>query len=315
MPLAEQKTGQLFSESLGVRELLLRHDTTVTCPKCANEFSLDQGFAKKALDRLADESAGAIRSMREAERAAVEKLPEQMAGETARAAQAEAASLKKLLEGQAAAHAKSLSEVQALAVKTVAPQLEEMEKAVAARDAELKTLRGREDALAAREKDLESRVKTAAASKALELVAAERKDFEQQLAAKNAQVATLRDEQLQLRQEREKLQDEKASLALEVQRQVDSKLQQREATVRNQEQEKAQLEKAELLKTIADMREQLPRASARPRKAGLVRRGAMDGDAIGRLTSCRGVLRVLPIAIHFARISCMQQGQDKKNAA
>jgi hypothetical protein len=254
---AEQRAGHLFSDSLGVRKLLLRHDTTITCPKCANEFSLDQGFAKKALDQLADESEGAIEALRESERAAVEKLAEKMAGETARAAQAEAESLKKLMADQAAAHAKSLAEVQALAAKSVAPQLAEMEKAVAARDAELKTLRGREDALTAREKDLESRVKTAAESKALELVAAERVSFEQQLAAKNSQVATLREEQLQLRQEREKLQDEKASLALEVQKQVDAKLQQREAAVRAQEQEKAQLEKAELQKTIADMREQV----------------------------------------------------------
>jgi len=35
--------------SLESGQLLLRQDTTVTCPKCANEFSLDQGFAKKAL--------------------------------------------------------------------------------------------------------------------------------------------------------------------------------------------------------------------------------------------------------------------------
>jgi len=35
-------------------QLLLRPDTTVTCPKCADEFSLDQGFAKKALEHLAE---------------------------------------------------------------------------------------------------------------------------------------------------------------------------------------------------------------------------------------------------------------------
>lgn len=55
--------------SLGSGQLLLRQDTTVTCPKCATEFSLDQGFAKKALEKL----SGAIAAMREAERAAVEK--------------------------------------------------------------------------------------------------------------------------------------------------------------------------------------------------------------------------------------------------
>ena len=52
-------------------ELLVRHNTTVTCPTCATEFSLERGFVKKALEKLAEASAGAISAMREAERAAV----------------------------------------------------------------------------------------------------------------------------------------------------------------------------------------------------------------------------------------------------
>lgn len=76
---------------------MLRHDTTVRCPKRSHEFGLAQGFAEQALERLADQSAGAIVAMREAEWAAVEKLAEKMAGGTSRAAQAEAESLKKLI--------------------------------------------------------------------------------------------------------------------------------------------------------------------------------------------------------------------------
>jgi hypothetical protein len=200
--------------------LLLGHGTTVTCPKCATEFSLDQGFAKKALDQLSDESAGAIAALREAERAAVEKLAEKMAGETARAAQAEAANLKKLIADQAAAHARSLAEVQALAAKSVAPQLEEMQKAVAA----------------------------------------ERQNFAEALKGKDGQLAALRDEQLQLRREREQLKDEKDALALEVQKQVDARIAQRESAVRAVEQEKAHLEKAELQKKLDDVGEQLAAA-------------------------------------------------------
>jgi hypothetical protein len=59
--------------SLESGQLLLRQDTTVTCPKCADDFSLDQGFAKKALGQLSEASAGAIAAMREAERAQVER--------------------------------------------------------------------------------------------------------------------------------------------------------------------------------------------------------------------------------------------------
>lgn len=108
-----------------------------------------------------------------------------------------------------------MAEVQALALKSVGQQQEEIQKAVAARDAELKPLRGREDALATREKDLALRVKIAAESKALELVAAECQEFEQQLAEKSSQAAALR-------KEREKLKDEKAALALEVRKQLDA---------------------------------------------------------------------------------------------
>ena len=75
--------------SLESGQLLLRQDTTVTCPKCANEFSLDHGFARKAPDQLAEASAGAIAAMRDAERSQVEKRAEQLAGEKARAAQGE----------------------------------------------------------------------------------------------------------------------------------------------------------------------------------------------------------------------------------
>jgi hypothetical protein len=80
------------------------------------------------------------------------------------------------------------------------------------------------------------------------------------VAEKNTQVAALRDEQLQLRKEREQMKDERAALALEVQKQVDTQLQHRESVGRAQEQEKAQFEKAELQKKLDDAGEQLAAA-------------------------------------------------------
>jgi hypothetical protein len=246
--------------SLEAGELLLRQNTTITCPNCSTEFSLDQGFAKKALEQLSEVSAGAIAAMRDAERAEVEKRAQQLAGEQARAAQGEADALRNLLKEQGEAHARALAEVRALAEKSVAPRIEEMQKALDEQDGQLKVLRSREDALSAREKDLESRVSSAAQIKAAEMVAAERQSFEQQLADKSTQVAALRGEQLELRKEREQLRDEKAALALEVQKQVDSLIQQRESVVRAQEQERAGLEKAELQKKLDDAGEQLAAA-------------------------------------------------------
>jgi hypothetical protein len=245
---------------LDTGQLLLLHDTTVTCPKCATEFSLDQGFAKKALDQLSEVSAEAISAMREAERAEVEKRAQQLADERARSAQSEAASLKKLLKDQAEAHATSLAQVQAVAEKSVAPRIEEMQKALDARALEVAALRGREEALAERERDIETRVNTAVHARTAEMVAAERTAFAQKLAEKDTQVATLRDEQLQLRKEREQLKDEKAALALEVRKQVDTQIQQREAVIRAQEQDRANLEKAELQKKLDDAGEQLAAA-------------------------------------------------------
>jgi hypothetical protein len=241
-------------------QLLLRHNTTVTCPKCATEFSLDQGFAKKALDQLSEVSAEAISAMREAERTEVEKRAQQLAGEKARAAQGEAEALKKLLKEQGVSHAKELTEVRGMAERDVAPRIEELQKSLAEQTGQVQALRAREDSVAARERDLEARVNAAAQAKATEIVAVERKSFEQQLNEKNSQVATLRGEQLELRKEREQLKDEKAALALEVQKQVDTQLQHRESVVRAQEQAKAQLEKAQLQKKLDDAGEQLAAA-------------------------------------------------------
>jgi hypothetical protein len=240
--------------------LLLTLDANITCPSCAEEFSLQEGFAKKALERLEEASAGAIAALRDAERAEVEKRAQQLAGEKARAAQGEAESLKRLLEEQGEAHARALAEVRALADKAVAPRIEEMQKALGAQEEQLKALRGREESLAVRERELDARVSTAAQTKALEMVAVERESFERQLSERDGQVAVLRNEQLQLRKEREQLKDEKAGLALEVQKQVDAQVQQRESVVRAQEQERAQLEKAELQKKLDDAGEQLAAA-------------------------------------------------------
>src|ERR1700690_1735978 len=162
--------------SLSARQLLLDRDAPITCPNCAREFSLGQGFGQRVLEQLAEASAGAIVAMRAAERAAVEKLAE----------------------------------------ASVAVRLEAARKGLVQRD--------------------------------------------RALAARDQQVATLPEEQLQLRKERERLKDEKAALALEVQTQVDQQLQRRESIARAQEQERFQLEKAELQKKLDDAGEQLASA-------------------------------------------------------
>jgi hypothetical protein len=53
--------------------LVLKPDARVTCPKCEHEFSLEQGFARHALEGIESESSQALQSLREQERDAADK--------------------------------------------------------------------------------------------------------------------------------------------------------------------------------------------------------------------------------------------------
>jgi hypothetical protein len=219
--------------------ILLTPDTKITCPNCEHEFAVADGFAKKALEQVEGESADALAKLREEERANADRHAQRMAAE------------------RDAAHAKALAEVRALTAQAFAPQIAELKEQLAAGQAKIATLDQREAALLARERSIESRVTEAAAVRAAELVAGERQSYEKRLTEQNTKLQVLQAEQLALREERQKLQDEKAALALEVQKKVDAQLQQRESVVRSQEQERASLEKAELQKKLDDTVDQL----------------------------------------------------------
>ncbi|HEY6457909.1 MAG TPA: DUF2130 domain-containing protein [Steroidobacteraceae bacterium] len=259
---------------MNTESLLLAADTRVTCPACGQEFSLEQGFAKQALDAVEMASANALAALKDQERAAVEKRAQQLAGEQSKAAQRQVENMQAMLKAQADAHTKALTEVRALTEQSFKPQL---------------------DAVKAQ-------------------VAGERQEYEKRLADSQVQLKALRDEQLALREERQKLKDEKDMLALAVQKQVDAKLADRVSVVRTQEQEKAQLDKAQLQKKLDDAMTEL--ASAQRRMAqgsqqlqgevlelaiedGLkrafpldaieeVKKGARGGDIIHRVTSRSG---------------------------
>ncbi len=221
---------------------LLTPDARISCPNCDHEFAVADGFAKKALEQVEQASADAIAKLREEERSAAERQAQTMAME------------------RDAAHAKALAEVRALTAQTFAPQIEELKRQLTTSQAKVAELDQREAALAARERAVETRVAEAAAARAAELVAGERQSYEKRLAEQNARLHALQSEQLVLREERQKLQDEKAALALAVQKKVDGQLQHRESVVRAQEQERARLEKAELQKKLDDAGEELAAA-------------------------------------------------------
>ncbi|HEY4342042.1 MAG TPA: DUF2130 domain-containing protein [Steroidobacteraceae bacterium] len=262
--------------------LLLPAETRVTCPACEQEFSLEQGFAKQALEGVAAASARALVALKEQEREAVEKRAEQLAGEQAKAGRRQVEELQRMLQAQGETHAKALTDMRALSEQSFQSQLNVMKEQLA--------------------------------SRAAQQLAAERQEYEKRHADTQLQLQGLRDEQLALREQRQKLKDEKDTLALEVHRQVDAKVAERDSQVRAQEQERAQLDKAELQKKLDDAMAEL--ASAQRRMAqgsqqlqgevlelaiedGLkrafpldaieeVKKGARGGDIIHRVTARSG---------------------------
>lgn len=243
--------------------LLLEPGTRVTCPKCEHEFSLEEGFARQALESVETASARALGELKAAERAAAEKRAKEMAAEREKGARQEVEELKKLLQEQGDAHAKALAEVRRMAEEGMKPQLEALRRELAGQQERLKAVDQREAAVVAREQGIEARIMTEAAHRAAELFIGEKEAYDARLAEREQQLQVLRSEQVTLRQERQALQDEKASLTLEVQRQVDARTAERETQVRAQEQERAGLEKAELQKKLDDLNGQLIDAQRR----------------------------------------------------
>jgi hypothetical protein len=90
--------------------------------------------------------------------------------------------------------------------------------------------------------------------------AARVRELEETLARKSGQVAALQAQELELRREREQLEEARAALELEAQRRVDAQRRELEERVRATETERARLREAELQKTIDDMRAKLEEA-------------------------------------------------------
>ena len=294
--------------------LLLASDTRVTCPNCELEFSLEQGFAKQALESIEASSAKGLTALKEQERASVERRAQELASEQARAAHRQVEDLRRLLKEQGEAHAKALAEVRALTEQAFQPQLAAMREQLAASQAKISDMDRREAEIAAREKSIEARIQESAAIRAAELVARERQGYENRLTHAQDQLNSLRAEQIALREERQRLKDEKDTLALEVQKQVDAKLTERESLVRTQEQERAALEKAELQKKLDDAAARLADAQRKMEQGSQqlqgevlelaleeslvqafrldtieeVKKGARGGDVIQRVTTRTG---------------------------
>jgi hypothetical protein len=141
---------------------------------------------------------------------------------------------RKIAEERDAAHAKALASVRALTEEALKPQIEMLRAQLAENQTQFQ-----------------------------QRAAEERQGYEQRLADQTARLRTLQSEQISLREERQKLRDAQAAMALEVQRQVDTRVSERDAVIRRQEQERSMLEKAELQKKIDDVTAKLAEAQAK----------------------------------------------------
>ena len=260
MATHDSRATPLNTEAELSRSLLLPADTRVTCPECNSTFSLEQGFARAALEQFEHGTEGALEAVRKAERAEADKRGHQLANQQGRVLRDENAELQRLLKEQGEKHAQSLKEVSNLAQQSLAPQLEALRAEVAARQTQIDAFTRRESDLTARERSLDERIAAAAQKRAEGQLAAARTEFESRLAEKDKQVSDLRARELQLLKNQQALKDREAELEIEAARKLDAGRAELESRVRSQERQRAEFEKAELQKTIADMNEQLAEA-------------------------------------------------------
>jgi len=240
--------------------LLLAPDTSVTCPQCDHEFSLEQGFAKRALEQLEDSSQGALRAIEQSVRAAEQKRAARDAGERERQALEQVTALRKLLDDQVEGSRQALQQMREAERRGFADQLGAMNALLAERDGQLRVLSERESALVVRERTLESQVAAAAETRAAELFAAERASLEQQLQVQSRSLAQLRERELGLIAEKQHLAEEKAAIELEVARKLAAGRAEIETRARALEKERADFEKAELQKKLDDVSGKLAEA-------------------------------------------------------
>lgn len=280
----------MSAESKLVQQLFLSLDTRVTCPKCTSKFSLEEGFARQALERLEQSTQGALDAVREGERAEARKQAQLIAAQRDKTLREENSHLQQLLKEQSEVHGRALKEVRALTEQSMLPQLTALRAQLADSQAKVDALAQREADLSAREQTLEARVAQEAQSRAQALFAADRHSFEQQLAQKTQVISELRSAELTLRAEKSALQERAAGLEVEVARRLDAGRAEIETRIRNQERERAEFEKLDLQKRLDDVNSQLAEAQRKTHQSSQ----QLQGEVL-ELTLEAGLERAFPL--------------------
>jgi hypothetical protein len=273
-----------------VPQLFLSLDTRVTCPKCTAKFSLEEGFARQALEKLEHSTEGALEAVREGERAQALKQAQQLATQRDKSLRTEITQLQQLLRDQAEGHTKALQEVRLLTERAMTPELETLRARLAESQAASDAVAQREAALLAREQGLEGRIAKEAQARAQTLFASNRQELEEQLAQKSQVISELRSAELALRREKSTLEDRTAALEIEVARKLDAGRAELEMRVRSQERERSELEKADLQKRLDDVNTQLAEAQRKTHQGSQ----QLQGEVL-ELTLQSGLERAFPL--------------------
>lgn len=296
--------------------LWLSPSTALACPHCTKNFSLEEGFAKQALESLSVASAQGIDSLRQRERAAVERRTRELVDDREREGTKVANELRDKLTRQAEAHVAALQDATILGQHAAQAKVVKLEQLLEQAQGQVEAIGTRESALDAREQSFKQQVAEAARAEAAQMLAGEKASFEERLRIRDTQVAELRAQELSLREDKARIEDRAAALELEVARKVDAGRTDLETRVRAQEQERSSLREAEFQKTIADMSAKLGEAQRKAEQGsqqlqgevlelaiedGLrrrfpidrveeVKKGVRGGDVLQRVTTRAGQL-------------------------
>lgn len=240
--------------------LLLAADTPVTCPACDASFSLEQGFARQALEHLQRASRGSLGEMTQQARSDAQRQASTAAAERQRLSEQQIAQLQELMKQQNATHAKALHDVRSMAEQNFAPQLAALQAELDRSREQVNVFATRESNLSQREREIEQRINESATALAQELFSVDRQALQQRLDEQAGQLTALRSQELQLRRAKSELEDRAAQMELEVARRLDNERAQIEGKARAQEKERSDLEKAELQKKLEDVNQKLTEA-------------------------------------------------------
>jgi len=244
--------------------LLLAPDSRVTCPKCSHEFSLEAGFARRTLEAFEASSQEALASLQAQVRAAEEKRAEQRLAQNEALLRQELSNKDQLLEAQRKQSTEAIERVRQLEKEAAAEserllreQLEVQRGKAEAAERAATALAEKERVLKAREAGLDELVERQANERAKAIADAHQAELAAQIEAQNARIAEFQTNELQLRKDRQALEEKQQQVELDMQRKLDEERRQIAEAARVAEAERAKLEKADLQKKLDDMHEQL----------------------------------------------------------